>query len=48
MFEARPAFKIKPVKGHYEVYYNGKFICSADTEAEAKKEIELYKLYWEV
>ena len=26
--------------GHYEVYINGNFCCSADTYAEAVKEIE--------
>jgi hypothetical protein len=24
---------------HYEVYIDGKFFCSADTEAEAKNEV---------
>ena len=33
-------FEIKPVKEHYEVYLDGKFYCSADTEPEAEKEIE--------
>ena len=35
-------FKIKPVREHFEVYLDGEFICSADTEAEAEKEIETY------
>jgi hypothetical protein len=26
--------------GHYEVYVNGKFFCSADSYVEAVKEIE--------
>ena len=33
-------YKIIPVRGHYEVYHNGKFICSADSPTEAAKEIE--------
>lgn len=33
-------FEVKPVREHYEVYLNGKFFCSADTEAEAEKEIK--------
>lgn len=28
------------VRGHYEVYYNGKFICSGDTATEAVREAE--------
>ena len=26
--------------GHYEVYIDGKFFCSADTEAEAENEVK--------
>lgn len=33
-------FTIKPVFGHYVVYLNGNFYCSADTYGEAEKEIE--------
>ena len=33
-------YKIIAVRGHYEVYYNGKFWCSADTYNEAVREIE--------
>lgn len=33
-------YKIKPKKGHFEVYINGKFYCSADNMREAIKEIE--------
>ena len=29
--------------GHYEVYINGDFYCSADTIIEATKEIEKYE-----
>lgn len=32
-------YKTVCVKGHYEVYYEGKFLCSADTKAEAEREI---------
>ena len=30
--------KITPVRGHWEVYINGKFYCSADTFSEAVME----------
>lgn len=33
-------FEVKPVREHFEVFCNGKFFCSADTEAEAEKEIK--------
>lgn len=33
-------YEIIHVNGHYVVYSNGKFICSADTKAEAEREIE--------
>lgn len=33
-------FEVKPVREHYEVYLDGQFFCSADTEAEAEKEIK--------
>lgn len=33
-------YKIILVNGHYEVYCNGKFYCSADTKSEAEKKIE--------
>ena len=33
-------FKIKPEKGHFVVYLNGDFFCTADTEAEAEREIK--------
>lgn len=35
-------FEIKPVREHYEVFCNGKFFCSADTESEAKQDIETF------
>lgn len=36
-------YKIISVKGHYEVYQNGKFFCSADTKGEAQREIREYE-----
>lgn len=36
-------YKITRKNGHFEVYINGKFYCSADTESEAVKEIEEYR-----
>lgn len=36
-------YKIVNVCGHYEVYLDGKFYCSADTPEEAAKEIETYE-----
>ena len=33
-------YEIIPVRGHYEAYHNGKFICSGDTKAEVEQEIE--------
>lgn len=35
-------YKIKPNKGHFEVYINGKFYCSADSWREAESEIRNY------
>lgn len=32
--------EIKNVNGHYEVYRNGKFQCSADTRHEAEQDRE--------
>lgn len=35
----KPAdFQIKQVRGHYEVWRNGKFYCTADTRKEAEME----------
>lgn len=34
------SYKIVPYYGHYMVYINGKFFCSADTMSEAVKEVE--------
>lgn len=28
------------VRGHYEAYFQGKFLCSGDTYREVEKEIE--------
>lgn len=36
-------YKIVSARGHYEVYINGVFYCSADTMHEAAKEIEDYE-----
>lgn len=33
-------YKIIAVRGHYEIYCNGRFWCSADTYLEAVREIE--------
>jgi hypothetical protein len=34
---------IIPVRGHYEAYLNGKFICSGDNETEVEREIQSYE-----
>ena len=36
-------YDIVSVRGHYEVYHNGKFIFSADTMSEAVREIRSAK-----
>ena len=36
-------YKIVAVRGHYEVYIDGKFYCSADTPEEAARDIENYR-----
>lgn len=33
-------YEIIAVRGHFEVFLNGKFFCSADTYTEAQNEIE--------
>ena len=35
-------YKIKPSNGHFMVYINGKFYCSADKLSEAISEVEKY------
>lgn len=35
-------YKIVRVRGHYAVYINDEFYCSADTFEEAKYEVEEY------
>ena len=35
-------FEIKPAREHFEVYLDGSFYCSADTESEAEREIKDY------
>lgn len=37
------SYEIKNVRGHYEVYKDGKFLCSADTKREAVEEVEANK-----
>lgn len=37
-------YEIVPNRGHYEVYLDGKFICSEDTYSEAEDAIEEHKL----
>lgn len=34
------AYQIIHVMDHYEVYFNGKFVCSGDTWNEAVREAE--------
>ena len=36
------AYNIIQRYGHYEVYINGEFFCSADNWTEAVKEVENY------
>lgn len=33
-------YEITPVAGHYDVYIDGEFICSADSYSEAVEEAE--------
>lgn len=33
-------YEIKNVCGHYEVYVNGRWFCSADTTQEAIRELQ--------
>ena len=35
-------YVVKRVRGHYEIYINGKFYCSADNMKEVAVEIEDY------
>lgn len=46
------SYEIKNVRGHYEVYKDGKFLCSTDTVKEAAEEVEANKKeeeqYWTV
>ena len=34
--------EIRNVRGHIQVYMNGMFLFSADTEREAREELEYY------
>ena len=36
-------YKIVPYNGHFNVYIDGAFFCSADTMAEAVREVEKHK-----
>lgn len=36
------SIRVIPVRGHYEVYINGLFVCSEDTYYRAVKEAEKY------
>lgn len=36
------SYQIKRNHGHYEVYIDGKFYCTADSETEAEREIDEY------
>ena len=36
------SYQIIPSYGHYKVYINNRFYCSADTLREATKEVEDY------
>lgn len=38
-------FVILPKFGHYEVYLNGEFFCTADSYSEAEREIEEYRFH---
>lgn len=38
-FKSVEDYQIRSARGHYEVYKNGRFYCSADTKAEAWDEI---------
>ena len=35
-------YAIRYVKGHVQVYYEGKFLFSADSEREAREELKEY------
>lgn len=35
-------YKIVPHYGHFQVFINGVFFCSADTMSEAIREVEKY------
>ena len=36
------SYRIVPYYGHFQVYINGKFFCSADTMPEAIREVESF------
>lgn len=37
------SYKIVPMKGHYEVYIDGEFYCTADSWSDAAREVEEHK-----
>ena len=37
------SYKIVPVNGHFEVYIDGEFFCTADSWKEAEMEIKEYQ-----
>lgn len=39
--------EIKQVKGHWEVYLNGEFFCSADSYLEAAREFDKARFKYE-
>jgi len=40
IMKSNNGFEIKSVRGHYEVYRFGRFVCSGDTERECEEFIE--------
>ena len=36
-------FQIIQTHGHYEIYYNGNFVCSADSWSEVESEVKSYQ-----
>lgn len=37
-------YSVIPVRGHYEIYIDGRFYCTTDDLNEAAKEIEDYEM----
>ena len=36
-------YDFKRVKGYIEIYFNGEFLCTADDEEEAKRDVEAHQ-----